>query len=187
MTAATCASDASCTTVIGRYDGSRRCRSTISRTCASSMPSTVASRRIVRLMSLVCSRTMEMLYECRFSTSTRPSRSNTSPRGARSASVRWWLFSAISAYFACCTTWSTQKLTASTENMTVMPYCSTVSRSEILRQSSIRAICKLRRLYLRILALWDRRRSTTPGKSSTSWNATTPTTALPTACPATAA
>ena len=37
-----------------------------------------------------------MLYEPRFSTSTLPSRSSTSPRGARSASVRRWLFSAIS-------------------------------------------------------------------------------------------
>ena len=33
----------------------------------------------------MCSRTIEMLYEWRFSTRTRPSRSNTMPRGARSA------------------------------------------------------------------------------------------------------
>ena len=59
---------------------------------------------------------MEMLNEWRFSTSTLPLRSNSTPRGARSASVRWWLFSAISSNFACWTTCSTQKLTASTAN-----------------------------------------------------------------------
>ena len=41
----------------------------------------------------------------------------TPRRAARAArSVRWWLFSAISSNFACWTTCSTQKLTASTEN-----------------------------------------------------------------------
>ncbi len=63
---------------------------------------------------------MEMLYEFRFSTSTSPKRSNTIPRGARSASVRWWLFSAISSNFAFWTTWSAQKLTASIEKTTTM-------------------------------------------------------------------
>ena len=35
-------------------------------------------------MSFVCSRTIEMLNDCRFSTSTRRLRSKTTPRGARS-------------------------------------------------------------------------------------------------------
>jgi len=51
-------------------------------------PITEAKSRTVWFKSLVCSRTIEMLYECRLTTSTFPSRSNTTPLGARKASVR---------------------------------------------------------------------------------------------------
>src|SRR5262245_28088267 len=91
-------------------------------------------------MSLVRSRSIEMLYDRRFSTRTLPSRSSTRPRGARSASVRWWLFSAISSNLACCTTCSTQKLTARIEKTTVIPYCRIVRRVVMRRRSSINAI-----------------------------------------------
>ena len=52
---------------------------------------------------------IEMLNEARFSTSTSPWRSKITPRGARSGSVRWWLFSAISRNLACWKTWKNQK------------------------------------------------------------------------------
>jgi len=81
------------------------------------MPIAAASSRTVRFRSLVCSRTIEMLYDRRFATSTLRSRSKTIPRGARSASVRWWLFSAISSNLACSTTCITQKPTASVEKI----------------------------------------------------------------------
>ena len=55
----------------------------MSRTVGSSTSEQAGSRRIVRSRSFVCSRTIEMLKECRFSTSTRPFRSNSTPRGAR--------------------------------------------------------------------------------------------------------
>ena len=51
-------------------------------------PATRARSLAVRSRSLVCSRTMEMVKEWRFSTSTLPLRSNRMPRGARRASVR---------------------------------------------------------------------------------------------------
>ena len=70
-------------------------------------------------------------------------RSNTIPRGARSASVRWWLFSAISSNFACSTTCSTQKLTARIENTTVRTYCRSDMRIVIRRRSSCDAIFKM--------------------------------------------
>src|SRR5581483_11056864 len=83
---------------------------------------------------------IEMLYEWRFSTSTWPLRSKTTPRGARSASVRWLLFSASSAYFSCCATWRTQNPTASTENSRATRYCSTPRRIVTVRRSSARAM-----------------------------------------------
>ena len=46
----------------------------------------------------------------------RPSRSNNTPRGARSGSSRWWLFSAISWNFSCWMIWKNQKLPASSTN-----------------------------------------------------------------------
>src|SRR5215831_14004222 len=122
------------------------------RTFFSSMPRTAASMRIVRLRSLVRSRSIEMLNEWRFSTSTRPSRSNTSPRGARSASVRWWLFSAISSYFACCRTCSVQKLTASTQNSAPMMNCRPFSRRLALRRSSTMGISYILKA---ILTCWN--------------------------------
>ena len=55
-----------------RRDGDRRS----ALTCFGSRPATAASSRMVRSRSLVCSRTIEMLKELRFSTSTLPLRSN---------------------------------------------------------------------------------------------------------------
>ena len=54
---------------------------------------TSESNEIVLSRSSTCSRTSEIFSEFRFSTSTRPSRSKTIPRRARSPRVRWWLFS----------------------------------------------------------------------------------------------
>ena len=117
MTAATCASVASWTMTIGRYAGSRAVAvDDVAHAPSRRRRSPPPARRIVRSRSLVCSRTIEMLKALRFSTSTRPVRSKITPRGARSVSVRWWLFSAISWNLACCTTWKNQKPPASRPN-----------------------------------------------------------------------
>ena len=87
-------------------------------------------------MFLLCSRTIEMTKESRFSTRTLPLRSNSTPRGARSGSVRWWLFSAISRNFSCCTTWKYQNASASAAKTTVTATWTTISRVASLRRSS---------------------------------------------------
>ena len=110
-------------------------------------------------------------------------RSKTTPRGARSASVRWWLFSAISSNFACCTTCSTQKLTARIENTTVIEVlearvsasasdCDAVPQADAMTTISR---SPHRRSRVRLSAAARRR----PGQNSANWKATTPTTAFP--------
>src|SRR5581483_2567428 len=105
-------------------------------TSDSFMPTTFASSLMVRARSFVCSRTIALLYDSRFSTSTPLSRATTPPRGARNGSVRWWLFSASSSNFACCTTCSIQKPNTRTPNSTPIDTCSTDRRISSRRRSS---------------------------------------------------
>ena len=66
-------------------------------------------------------------------------RSNNTPRGARSGSSRWWLFSAISWNFACWMIWKNQKLAASMANNTTATTRRTMIRvDKVWRSSGIR-------------------------------------------------
>ena len=62
------------------------------------------------------------------------------PRGARSVSVRWWLFSAISLNLACCTTWKNQNPQASRPNATPIATLNALRRVVSRRRSSAIAI-----------------------------------------------
>jgi len=62
------------------------------------------------------------------------------PRGARSASVRWWLFSAISSNFAFWTTWRNQKHIASTAKTTMVATWRMANLTPIRLRSSVTAI-----------------------------------------------
>ena len=147
----------------------------------------------------MCSRTIEIVKELRFSTRTLPLRSNSTPRGARSASVRWWLFSAISSYLRVLNdlqdpeadpqrgkhdrprrTCRTDQPCADASS--IFCYCHKsilVVRSQDLQSQS-------EDLTLTLPQCLDRRpmrrRSTTPGSDSMIVNAIIPTTALPSAC-----
>ena len=76
-----------------------------------------------------------MVNASRFSTSSCPSRSNMTPRGARSESLRRWLFSAIRANAAPSTTWKYQNATASVLNTAMTTTVNAVSRAVVVRRS----------------------------------------------------
>ena len=104
------------------------------------------------------------------------------PRGARRVSVRWWLFSAISLNWACCTTWKNQK-----------PHGEQDEGDGNRHPQHGEAVGEPAPIFgnchngnYRFKNRPARRLSTKPGNHSIIWNATTPTNPLPNAWPTTA-
>ena len=118
ITADTWARDASWMTVTGRCAGSRRWRSRAACRSAASMPVTWARSRTVRSRSATRSGTRARFSASRSSTITRPSRSKTTPRGARRGRSRRWLFPARSRYPECRSICTCQKAVTSSAKAT---------------------------------------------------------------------